>query len=407
MRGRNRDYLFSAADRPDPRSIILALVNGLDIMLVHPALYPLINSQIEGQIARFQDTKDQFSIDKLHEISRYINEEHPAQEERTRILIVPPKPPPPKPQPFSPTDLAKNVESVLTGQRRKNYTQIEMEALLAELRVRRKAALKMEDYIEAERIAYASTQLLRRVNSYTVVKFQEAKTVELTLKLEEAQKKLADLEFRWRNVMQHFRMQRDQELHRIYANNIMAIEELEGLKSEPLPPKFNKRSPALLNLRQRERAMISSRRYDDAAIVQVEADRLQSVEDEKNRHEWISDVDLQIEKLTVKLNQMFAVRRFNLEKEEHGMVRQRKRELASARKTVEHLKKTIKHSELPSIEGPEPAVKLNDAGLPTLNFAVLNNVEERSPKTFRKRALLNMRVYTKVPPKTGRNSNRK
>jgi hypothetical protein len=193
----------------------------------------------------------------------------------------------------------------------------------------------------------------------------------------------------------------------MFENNAAAVAKLEELKTmDPIPAKFAKYSPRLLDLRQRERALVSSKRYDDAAILQAELNELEAAESEVNRQEWCADVDVQMQKLATKLSQAFEVRQVNLQKEEHAMQRQMNREIVSAKRTVEHLEASIKNCELPSMETNDVGAQISASKLPSLNLAILTQVKERSPQTFRNRARLNMKLYTRLPLKTPRQTAR-
>jgi hypothetical protein len=382
--------------------MIASLINGLDITLIEPGLFGLINPYLEPQITRLQEAKEHFSVDRLVYVRRYINEEYPDEQERLRILTLHPKPVSPKPRPFRPEELNRQVELVLSGRRSKEYSQIEIDAILDELKQRREAAIEEEDYIEAERIADSCKQLLRQAESVTVSKIQEEKSEMLTSKLEEARAHLAELEYRWETVMANFQAHREYDLREMSDRNAARVAKLEEQKVRPPPPRLQKYSPRLLNLRRRELAMVSSKRYDDAAVLQEEAEVMQRDEDEHIQQLWVADVDGQAQKLIKKQKKEYEVRQVNLAKEERTMIRQRKQELTAARRKVEHLEWAIKGCQPSPIETSEPTVQLNEAGLPVLNLSALNRIEEPSPKTFKKRRLINMKVYTRLPPKSQR-----
>jgi hypothetical protein len=378
----------------------------MDITLIDPALFSTIANPLENAINQFIDAKDQFLVDRLQGVKRYITEDYPAELERDRILVIHPKPPPPKPRPYTPAQLDREVESVLSGTRSAGYSQVQLDTILDELKARREAALEAEDYLQADRIEAAQTQMLRRAESYNVTKMAELKAEDLTQKLDEARRHLADLQTRWRNCLANFREQRDLEVRTMFEANAAAVAKLEERKTEPVPPKFAKFSPRLYDLRQRERALVSSKRYDDAAVLQAELNQLEAVEAEANRQDWCADVDSQMSKLATKLNHELDVRQVNLEKEEHAMQRQMNREIVSAKRTVEHLQKSIEACEMPSLETNDTGNQIPVSKLPSLNLATLTQVQERSPKTFRNRALLNMKVYTRLPPKNLRQTAR-
>jgi hypothetical protein len=400
---RRRLYLYTATSHPDIRSIIITLVNGVDISLIDPALFPAINAQLDSQILRFQDAKDQFGVDRLQSIRRYITEEYPEQQERDRLLILRPKPKPVKPQPFSEQELDSIVTAILDGDRSQSYNSEQLDAIVDNLKTRREWALANDDYIGADQIEDAMRAILRRADAVNALKIQETRAEEMAQKVDEARHNLADLIARWEVVVANFVEQRDRELSEIWESNQKALADVEKLKDDPLPARFRKYSPHLLDMRRRERALVSSKRYDEACVLQAEADRNQAVEDERNRADYIASINDQLQKLAAKLDQAYNVRQMNLAKEEHTIRRQMNIEIGSARKMVQHLERALQACVLLSLDddAPQPA-KSQKSSLPLLDLPGMGRPEALSPQTFRQRAILNMKIYTRLPPKTAR-----
>jgi hypothetical protein len=93
----------------------------------------------------------------------------------------------------------------------------------------------------------------------------------------------------------------------------------------------------------------------------------------------------------------------NLAKEEHTMRRQMNIEIGSARKLAEHLERAAQGYVLANLEEVAPGhAKPTRSALPVLDLPGMGRPETLSPKTFRQRAILNMQIYTRLPPKTAR-----
>lgn len=405
-------YLYSAANHPDVRTMINSLANGVDISLFDPELYPVISQNLDIYILRFEDAKDETSVSKLKFVQKYIDEEYPREVERDRLLSGRRRQRQPKPQPFTKDELDQEIDAILDGSRKK-YTKPELDMIVEGLKQRRDQALEEEDFDTAELAKNCSNEMIRQSEFSYAVQIQEERVEELKEKLAESRKSLQDLRSRWRAVIQNFQKQRDEELQEIYQENMRKLEEVEKLKEEPPPPKFRKYSPMLLNMRTREKAMVSSKMYDEASVLQEEANKIQAVEDERNRQEWHANVDDQSQKLADKLNKALSVRETNLHKEENNIRRQMRKELTSAEKQVAHLERAIEDSQSTFLGITDDDQALNRtaksrgvtprSSLPSLNLTKASTTDPHAPKTFRQRRILNMKIYTRRPePKSAR-----
>jgi hypothetical protein len=399
---RPRLYLFTSASHPEIRTIIGALVNGVDICLVEPSLYPALNAQLEAHIPRFQDAKDEFAAERCIAARRYITQGYPEELERARILSFTPKPTPPKPQPYTQEQLGAEVARLLEGNRSSNYDRIQCEAIVDELKERRKQALESENYIAANGIEEAIAWMLRHTEAYSALKLQEEKAADLSQKLDEARQNLTDLRARWEAVFQTFRAQKDADFAEMCESSQESLRAVESQKKGAMPAKFKKYSPHLMNLKARERAMVAAKRYDDACDLHAELRALRQTEKARCRADWIAAVDDQLEKLSARFDQAMQVRTQNFENDEQQMIRERDVEIQSAMKQIEHLEMALEKLQFPDIDdNPNPSVTSRGA-LPLLDLPGMGRPEARSPKTIRQRRLLAMKIYTRLPPKTAR-----
>jgi hypothetical protein len=401
---RPRLYLFTSTNHPEIRTIIGALVNGIDICLVEPTLYPAINAQLEAQIPRFQDAKDEFAAERCIAIRRYITHGYPEELERARILKYTPKPKPPKPRPYSSEQLKAEVEKLLKGNRSTNYDRIQCDVIVDDLKERRRQALEHEEYLDADNIEDTIAWMLRHTDAYSALKLQEARVADLTQKLEEARQNLTDLKARWAAVFATVRGECDDDLAEMYQSSQQSLKEVESQKQGPMPPRFKKYSPFLMNLKARERAMVAAKRYDDACALHAQLEAVQRVEDAKLQAEWFAAVDDQLEKLSAKFDQAMQVRLDNFALEEQQMVRERDLEIDSATKQIEHLGLALEKCEFPDIDENPNQPPTSRGGIPLLDMPGMGRPEARSPKTIRQRRLLAMKIYTRLPPKTARPS---
>jgi hypothetical protein len=327
---------------------------------------------------------------------------YPAELERARILHYTPKPKPPKPQPYGQAQLKAEVEALLKGNRSSNYDRIQCDAIVEELKERRKQALQEDRYFDADNIEDAIAWILRHTEAFSALKLQEAKAADLTQKLSDARENLSNLRARWETVFANFHAQNDQDFAEITQSHEQSVKEIESQKQEPMPVRFKKYSPHVMNLKAREKAMVAAKRYDDACALHNERKAVKQIEKAKLRADWIAAVDDQLEKLSARFNQTMFVRNQNLEKDEQQMIRDRDLEIQSAMRQIEHLQQAIEKCEFPDLDENSSRPHTARSVRPLLDLPGMGRPDPISPKTVRQRRLLAMKVYTRVTPKTAR-----
>lgn len=398
-------YIYTSQTHQDPRTILNALVSGVDISFVDPNLYPQIKEQIPNYILKFQDRRDEEAVNKLKFIDSYIDK-YPERQRFEMMLTKRKKPDPVKREIYSNEDLNKQVNSILRGTPSQlYYTTEESEAIINELKRRKTVYAEQEEYDKADYVNRATNQFIKLCECSESNKMQSEKAADLKQKLEEAEKNHEDLKQRWKQVFDTFYAKSDREYQEMTIKNQEEIDNLENQKSQKVPPKYNKYSAELLDLKKRNSAMVSSKRYDEATRLQIEIQKLQKLEDQKNVANWINLIDDQIDKAVDRQQKELTMRNNANQREEKTMRKMMKIELDSSEKFMMNLKKSIKLAEdqiyTMEMETDNANLQKTKSCLPPLNTNTTNIFAPQEPMTpnkFRQRALLNMRVYTKRPP---------
>lgn len=404
---RSKKYFYTASSHPDPKDMIKGIVNGVDITLIEPVLYPQIANLLESAILRHRENKEYFAVEQLKFTEEYINSGYEEELERDRLLEVRVKEKPPKPQPFTDDQLEIEMDRVLNNQSNVAlFTKEELTALTEGLKKRRSAAISEEDFDEAERCDNAVSLFLQRSEMFRAGQLIEERISDLNHKLRKAEITRDDLYTHWRNVMSEFKQKRTNEIDEMCRCSTARVEKLETEKEMVPPPKFQKRSPRLLNMRNRERAMVSSKRYDDASSLQAEANKVQEQEDAHNIYLWHTNIDDRMERLANSLNRDIAVRDGHFAAQEAALRRRMKGELKVADSTVTHLEELISRTSATfggDLSQSRPVSKGKSGAMTRRSLPALNRgTETKQPNAFRQRAVLNMKIYTVKPPNSAR-----
>ncbi|KAK8896012.1 hypothetical protein M9Y10_013899 [Tritrichomonas musculus] len=396
-------YLYTIQNHPDARTILNAVVSGVDISLVDPKLYPQIYDLIPNYILKFQDRKDEEIVEKLNFIQTYI-EKYPERQRLEMLLTRTRKVEQPKSEVYSKEELKNQVNAVLSGKPEIYYTSEQSEAIVSELKRRKAKYAEKEDFDRADMVTKTMSKFIKLCEFSESNQIQSDRSNELKQKLTEAQQNHEDLKRRWKQVFDIFYSKFDQEYQEMVEKQNEEIDSIEKQREGEMPAKFHKYSSELLNLKQKNKAMVFSKRYNEASELQAEVSKLEEQEDQLNYLEWMSSIDEQIAKTSAKHEQQRKIRENNFRREEKCMKKTMKAELEASEKLITNIKRNIKSTEdqictMGNDNEEQPNQKTRSALPPLSNSLNTAAQETMTPSMFRQRALLNMKVYTKRPQK--------
>jgi hypothetical protein len=158
------------------------------------------------------------------------------------------------------------------------------------------------DYVAAQHIEDKINELKQFQMKSTFNRIHRDRCAEIQNRLTEAQQ---ELDQRLRNRDQLFKTFKEQKCQSLQDFNTFADEELQDFNAEyeTAPPcVFTKYSQEYLNLRMREKYMISSKRYIEAETLKTEADRRLIIERENQENAWRMQVNKKRELLIARQN---------------------------------------------------------------------------------------------------------
>lgn len=157
------------------------------------------------------------------------------------------------------------------------------------------------------------------------------------------------------------------------------MNEFDAVTNGPLPPPFRKWSSELLNLREKERFLLRSRRYEEAAGIKDEADQMEAEELEILQDRFIRTRETQ--KITLTEQHETKMKCI----EEKGE-RIRKRIRAENEKNIENLRKTVENLEkrLASIDetGMDTPISQCPSSISTRAPSPTPSSRQKNPSTF-------------------------
>jgi hypothetical protein len=184
-------------------------------------------------------------------------------------------------------DAASYAEAVLDGFPAFNVPVYLVADTITQIELRKAKMIASGDYLTAQRHQERIDELKFLNTESTYDGIHQDRCHEIHTRLMTAQRQLADRAAAADRVLQKFTQQRQADLD---GFDERARQELatfdETHPPAALPAKFRKYSYEYLNLRMRERYMVSSKRYMEAEALKAEADALEIVEIERQRRNW-------------------------------------------------------------------------------------------------------------------------
>lgn len=377
----------------DFNAVIQNMLNGVDVLLVDPQIYPHLISPLYVFRDVFTSQNQRDMVKKCNFLIEYI-EDYPHRLEIKAALANKFPEPEPKPPALEPDVVNSIVDNILQTGTIKFFPREELELVLAELRKRKQEMISSGDYVGAQKADHYTKAVMNYGQLGEVEQMQESKTEEIRNKLADAKAQLASDKQRWEQFHQNLMKEAKTDLTNIYNQYESEIDELDAQHEiEKLPPKFTKASKALLQLRRRQEAMIASKHYEAAADVKDIADKMEAEEAIVHRARWNAYLEDCIYKKRQEQKKQIEGRKNYWKKEEASLIAQANKEVEKAEKSIEHLEKSLEqasnaHALAASLK---EETKVIPKGLPPLTRSPTRS----DAAAYRQRAILNQQIYTR------------
>lgn len=357
-------YVFKNVDDPDIREIVQSVANGLDASLISPELYPLILGSLQSQEIYLKKSNPCAS-QSLHDAIQYINnwkpEEPVVQKEPREDIFLP-----------SQEMIDKGIDYAMNGKDLFEIDPMLLQFLIAPLREIRLKSLKDGDYITAQKAEQGARAVVAQQNLQEKMDEQDEKISEQQQRLEIAQIQLENVKEKWEILMERRKQEMENDIQNKKMKFAMKLEEFDQQFEQEPPPKALKLSPGALDLKAKEKFLVSSKRFDEAKAMRNMANIRERQEIEMKKEQYYKALLKEREKLIEQEKQKMFVTEMTWQSSLSKMQMNANKEIAHAEKTVEHLlslQKTLE-SEVEATKSQKklPPLQLND------RFARLNTV---------------------------------
>lgn len=322
-------YVFKNVDDPDIREIVQSVANGLDASLISPELYPRIISSLQSQEIYLKKSNPCAS-QSLHDAIQYINkwkpEEPVIQNEHREDIFLP-----------SQEMIDKGIDYAMNG---KDLFEIEpmlLQFLIAPLREIRLKSLKAGDYLTAQKAEQGARAVVAQQALQERMDEQDEKMSEQQQRLEIAQIQLENVKEKWEILIGQRRQEMENDIETKRMKFALKLEEFDKQFEADPPPKALKLSPGTLDLKAKERFLVSSKRYDEAKKMRNIVNIRERQEIEMKKEQYYKALMKEREKLIEQEKQKMFVTEMSWQSTISKMQLNANKEIAHAQKTVEHL----------------------------------------------------------------------
>jgi hypothetical protein len=214
--------------------------------------------------------------------------------------------------------------------------------------------LSTGEYVKAQHYenvhqSLVSLLIARQVQEQKLTKYQtiQANIVLFTTQLEQEQEKL-------KTILGNIQSKIDQSVKEEDDRWAIELSAFDQITLGKLPPGARKLSSRLLNLRQQERSLLSSRRYQDAAGIKSEADQLEEEEMQRLRQEFVRKREAQKTILESIHEQKRKCIFDKGERSKSEIIRSGEKELERLRQAIENMQMRLQQLDMNDVHIPAP-----------------------------------------------------
>jgi hypothetical protein len=236
----------------------------------------------------------------------------------------------------NPEDLEEAVSLALAGQFHEIHPEM-YDSLVEELRRLHADALARSDFTRAGQYDRARHQVLVLIPSNTYEEFATAALNNREEQLTAAKEKLDHSERNWRAQIDSAKHNRDAEIQKMRSEFEETLKIFNQKFDLPFPAEFRKYSPVYLQLRQQEKFLALTKRFQEAKDFGLRAAKLAKVEEAEFQKNYIADLNIKKADMTRKNDAKIACKESNYADQIFILERESRRDLEKQRLALKAL----------------------------------------------------------------------
>jgi hypothetical protein len=241
--------------------------------------------------------------------------------------------------------LQNEVTELLHGGTYDSFESERGRLLIVFLKERKRSALLTGAYDTSQKcedlIRYIAGISLQR--QFTVIKTSELNG--LSLQLHRAEAKLTATKNKWQLAVEEFNRAQSTSAKRLERAQLRKIREFDSAVPTSLPPEYCKLSPDLLNLREQERQLVLSKRYEEAKALKKESDRREKEEAAAQKRRFLELVNRRKQKILDVQRHEIECFTLRWKRREERLNHEMETEITTQEKVIQNIKLKIRDVE--------------------------------------------------------------
>jgi len=160
-------------------------------------------------------------------------------------------------------------------------------SVIITLKEKKRQAILKGNYTQSQEIEDMNGRLGSIIiqRKHSIIKAQEIKALEY--QLQQAENQLKKVIQAWNEKVNDFNKTQKTSAKRIERSQFGRLNDNDAIPTDVLPSKYLKPSAKLLDLRERERHLVLTKRYDEAIVLHKEGDKLEKAEELEKKREFL------------------------------------------------------------------------------------------------------------------------
>lgn len=213
------------------------------------------------------------------------------------------------------------------------------------LKERKRKAILKGDY----QLSQTLECMVNRFVSFQLQKkdreMKAAKLDDLNFQLEQAQLVFQNLTEKWNRLFEAFNQEQSEASAQFERKQIQKLEEFDANIPTALPANFCKLSSKLLDMREVERHLVLTKRYDEATSIKKQCDKMEREETEAQKQKFYKIVQAKRQKLIEEQAKAIEVFTAKWTVQSEVLNKQRNDELETQQKIIDNIMLKLKEAE--------------------------------------------------------------
>lgn len=213
------------------------------------------------------------------------------------------------------------------------------------LKERKRKAILKGDY----QLSQTLECMVNRFVSFQLQKkdreMKAAKIDDLNFQLEQAQLVFQNLTEKWNRLFEAFNQEQSEASAQFERKQIQKLEEFDANIPTALPANFCKLSSKLLDMREVERHLVLTKRYDEATSIKKQCDKMEREETEAQKQKFYKIVQAKRQKLIEEQAKAIEVFTAKWTVQSEVLNKQRNDELETQQKIIDNIMLKLKEAE--------------------------------------------------------------